>query len=86
MKAKLVAIFTKDLNKFKVNVNAINYAEDKNKKVLTLHLISDKDRRITQLLEYLTKAHEGKYDFDLQEIRYDQKQKAYLSELKVTLL
>jgi len=86
MKAKLIALFTKDLNQFKVGVDVINYEEKDNKKVLTLHLVSTKDRNITKLLEYLTKTHEGKYNFDLEQIKYNQQSNTYVSELKVTLL
>jgi hypothetical protein len=87
MKAKLIAAFTKDITRFKVNVQSISYAEDdKTGKVLTLNLVSPKDREITKLVEYLTKKEIGKYDFDLEEIKFDDKLKLYLSELKVTLL
>ena len=87
MKAKLIANFTKDINRFKVNVSSVTYAQDnKNGKVLTLDLVSTKDREITKLVEYLTKTHEGKYDFDLEKIQFDNKLKIYQSELKAKLL
>jgi len=87
MKAKLITAFTKDITKFKVKVESVSYAEDKKTgKVLTLNLVSPKDREITKLVEYLTKKQEGKYNFDLEEIKFDDKLKVYLSELKVTLL
>ena len=87
MKAKLITDFTKDLNKFKVKVQSISYSEDDKKgKVFILNLTSPKDRKITKLVEYLTKTHTDKYDFDLEEIKYDSKLDTYLSELKVKLL
>jgi hypothetical protein len=87
MKAKLITSFTKDINKFKVNVKSIIYAEaNKKGKVLTLNLVSRKDREITKLVEYLTKTKADKYDFDLEKIQFDEKLKLYQSELKVKLL
>ena len=87
MKAKLISDFTKDINKFKVKVSEISYLEDdKNGKILILDLVSSKDREITKLVEYLTKTHAQKYDFDLKEIQFNPKSKTYLSELKVKLL
>jgi hypothetical protein len=87
MKAKLISTFTKDLNKFKVKVQSISYSENKKAgKVFILNLVSSNDRAITKLVEYLTKIHTDKYNFNLEEINYDTKLKTYLSELKVKLL
>ncbi len=86
MKAKLLTMFTKDLNKYGVNIEAAEYAEQNQEKMLTLHLVSDKDRKITQLVEYVTKIHEGKYKFTLEEITFDVKTNKYFSELKVSIL
>lgn len=85
MKAKLLTMFTKDLNKYKVKIEKAEYKEDK-EKVLTLYLVADKDRKITRLVEYLTKVHEGKYKFTLEEIIFDEKTNKYFSELKVSIL
>jgi acetolactate synthase regulatory subunit len=85
MKAKLIAAFTKDLNRFGVKVESINYEQKHDTKVLIFNLVSKKDRKITKLVEYLTKIHEGKFNFDLEEIKFDDKLQTYLSELKVTL-
>jgi len=86
MKAKLLTMFTKDLNKYGVNIEAAEYAEQNQEKMLSLHLVSDKDRKITQLVEYVTKIHEGKYKFTLEEITFDVKTNKYFSELKVSIL
>ena len=87
MKAKLIATFTKDINRFKVNVQSISYTEDdKTGKIFTLNLVSSKDRKITKLVEYLTKMYQNEYDFNLEEINFDDKLKVYQSELKVILL
>ncbi len=87
MKAKLISEFTNDINRFKVKVSSIEYSEDeKTGKVLTLNLVSSKDREITKLVEYLTKIYEMKYDFNLEEIKINDKSNLYTSELKVKLL
>ena len=86
MKAKLLTMFTKDLNRYGVNIEAAGYAEKNQEKILTLHLVSNKDRKITQLVEYVTKVHEGKYKFTLEEITFDIKTNKYFSELKVSIL
>ena len=86
MKAKLLALFTKDLNKFGVQVNTIRYEEKEDEKILYLNLISKKDRKITKLIKYLTKTHASSFNFYIQEINYNDKDEVYFSELKVTLL
>ena len=86
MKAKLLALFTKDLNKYKVNIQTARYAEKDNQKVLTLDLVADKDRKITKLVEYLTKIHQGKYKFSLEKISFDADTSKYFSQLKVQIL
>ncbi len=86
MKAKLLALFTKDLNKFNVNIEEAFYTEKDEKQTLSMHLAAPTDRQITKLVEHITTIHEGKYRFDLNEIRYDEKFKTYLAKLKVTLL
>jgi len=86
MKAKLLATFTKDLNRFHVNVQSLSYAQPKDNKILSLNLVANKDRSITKLVEYLTATYEGKFTFDLKEITFDQETNKYFSELKVKIL
>jgi len=86
MKAKLLTMFTKDLNKFGVKLNSISYNEKNATKTFELNLVSSRDRKITKLIQYLTKAHEDKFKFALIEISYDDKSKVYLSQLKVNIL
>ena len=86
MKAKLLAMFAKDLNRFRVNVDSISYTQPENKKILSMHLVATKDRKITQLVEYLTTMYEGKFNFDLKEIKLDKDTNKYFSELKVSIL
>ena len=86
MKAKLLALFAKELNKFNVEIDSVGYVEKDNKKILTLELVASKDRFITKLIEYLTKTYEDKYDFNVESIDYNSKYDLYTSKLKVTLL
>jgi len=86
MKAKLISTLTKDLNLFKVNVSSISYAEPNEHKSLLLNLVATKDRSITKLVEYLTKSHEGRFNFELEEIKFDDETNKYFSELKVKIL
>jgi hypothetical protein len=86
MKAKLLSTLTKDLNKFNINVDSLSYKEDKMSKTFTLNLISKKDKKITEMVEYLTKTHEGVFDFSLEHIEFKEKDKKYFSELKVSIL
>jgi hypothetical protein len=86
MKAKLLTTFTKDLNRFGVKVAKINYTELEKKKFFTFNLISTRDRKVTRLIEYLTKKHEKSFKFELEHINYDEDFKKYFSELKVSIL
>ena len=101
MKAKLLSLLTKDLNRFGVRVSSVSYSENKQiqikntqkdkevqkkVKVFSFDLIATRDKKITKLLEYLTKTHEEKFKFSLDEIEYNEDTKRYFSNLKVTLL
>jgi len=86
MKAVLLTALTKDLNKFGVRVDTVKYTESKDSKFFTLNLVSTRDRKVTQLIEYLTKKHEKKFEFELENIKFDDSYKKYFSELKVSIL
>ena len=86
MKAKLLTLLTKDLNKYDVNLEAINYSQQNDKKIFSFSLIASKDKKITQLVEYLTKIHEKEFKFSLERISYKEESKKYFSELKVEIL
>ena len=86
MKAKNIALLTKDLNKFGVRVEALSYNEKENFKEFKFGLVSSQDKKTTQLVEYLTKIHNGEFKFSLEEISYDEKTRKYFSELKVEIL
>jgi hypothetical protein len=85
MKAKLLSIFSKDLNRFNVKLEALEYMEN-DKKIFTFHLVSRKEKRITKLLKYLTKTYENRFEFSLNRIEFKEEPKNYFSELKVTIL
>ncbi len=86
MKAKLISELTKNLNKFNIQVDSISYNEDEKIKTFTLNLLSKKDKKITQMLEYLTTMYEGKFNFLLERIQFKEDSKKYFSELKVIIL
>jgi len=87
MKAKLLSMFTKDLNKFDVRVDEISYAQSEEiGKTFSFELVATKDKKITKLVKYLTKTYEGKFDFSLEEIMFDKDKRRYFSELKVKIL
>ena len=86
MKAKLLTLFTKDLNKFGVNLQSIAYTQSNNSKEFTFSLNASKDKKITQLIEYLTKIHDKKFKFSLHEIAYNEVENSYIGELKVIVL
>ncbi|MEA1891467.1 MAG: hypothetical protein U9N33_02005 [Campylobacterota bacterium] len=86
MKAKLIAKFTKDLNKFKINIKTLSFTEDDKSKTFAIELVSKKEKKITQMIEHLTKVYENRYDFSLNHIQFNEKSKRYFSELKVSIL
>ena len=87
MKAKRISELTKDLNKYKVKIAAVNYAEDPKtkEKAFLLQLLSSKDNRITDLIEWYTKTKSSQYKFTIEKIEFNEEKKIYSSELKVVL-
>jgi hypothetical protein len=86
MKAKLITNLTSDLNKYAVKLEKIHYSQEEKNNFFTLNLVSSKDKKITQLLEYLTKKHDNKFKFSLEDILFNEDKKLYFSELKVNIL
>ena len=88
MKAKLITALAEDLNKFSVKVQKITYSEElkTNRKEFTLYLQASNDKKITNLLEYLTKKYDKKFEFALQDISLEDTKDTYISEIKVNLL
>ena len=87
MKAKRISGLTKDLNKYKVKLDAIGYSENKdtNEKTFVLNLLSKKDKRITSLIEWYTKTKSSQYTFSIDRIEYNPESKIYSSVLKAVL-
>jgi len=87
MKAKLTTEFAADINKFNVKLETLSYHEDQesNFKGFIFHMISQKDKDITRLLEYLTSKKTSRFHFVLEEIKYDEEKELYLSEMKAVL-
>ncbi len=95
-------LIKKDLNSYDVKIESALYTEtlnihnnDKNstntnnsgiKKELSMGLVSTDDKKMTDMIKYLTKAYEGRFHFSINEISYEEKTKLYFSELKVSLL
>ena len=86
MKAKLLTTLTSSLNRFGVHLKTISYDEEKESKSFTFGLVANKDKKITQLVEYLTKKYIGRFKFSLEEINFNEDSKQYVSELKVKIL
>jgi len=87
MKAKRISSLTKDLNKYKVKLDEVLYTENNttSEKSFTLNLLSSKDKRITDLIEWYTKTKSSQYKFSIKKIEFDEDEKLYSSELKVVL-
>ncbi len=87
MKAKRISDLTKDLNKYSVKLKDLHYSEDTKtkEKKFELHLLSSKDKRITDLIEWYTKTQAEKYRFTIEKIEFDKEKKIYSSVLKVVL-
>lgn len=86
MKAQLLSTLTKDLNKFSVKMESLAYTETNETKTFQLDLVSAKNRKITQLVQHLTKTYENKFKFNMKSIDYDDESKVYFSQLKVSIL
>lgn len=86
MKAKLLTTLTNDLNKYLVKIEKIQYTQEDKNRDLTLNLVASDDKKITQLLEHLTKKYDKKFKFSLEDILLNPEKKLYFSELKVYIL
>jgi hypothetical protein len=86
MKAKNLTHLTQVLNKFGVQLKEIEYEQQNHQKYFTMTLLSRYNKKITELVKYLTKTDAGQYSFSLKNIDYDTKDNYYTSKLKVTLL
>jgi len=85
MKAKLTTEFAADLNRYNVKLQTLSYHESDDFKGFIFHMVSDKDKEITRLLEYLTSKKTSRFEFRLEEIKFDDVNEQYLSEMKAVL-
>ena len=86
MKAKNIALFTKDFNKYNATIKKIRYSESKERgREFIFTLATKKDKQLTDLLKYLTAKLAKKYTFRMDQIIYDDKEKLYSTELKAVL-
>lgn len=89
MKADLLHTLTKDLNNYSVQLEFASYSETDNNsssKELHLGLVSSNDKKITDFIKYLTSTYEGKYHFFIDKIFYEDTEKLYFAQLKMSLL
>lgn len=92
MKADLLQILTKDFNTFNVNLESAFYSEQEKSekseayKEFKFGLVSSNDKKITDLIKYLTKTYGDKFHFSINEISYNVDEKLYFGELKVNLI
>jgi hypothetical protein len=84
MKAKHLAAFTRDFNRYNVMIKAIEYTEENHKK-FTFTLIAKNDKQLTDLLKFLTTNRAASYDFRMDSINFLEEDKRYSTELKAVL-
>ncbi len=87
MKAMIIASLTKDLNKYRVHLSSLSYQDGQNAKdgFFTLEMLSHSEKRMTDMIEKLTKENLKNYRIHLEEIAYDDEASQYKSSLKVEL-
>lgn len=90
-KSTLLSTLTQDLNKFNIKVEAISYTQEEQdttkwSKDFELDLVSSSDKKITSLIEHLTKTYEDRFSFLAESIKFDEESKLYFSQLKVSML
>jgi hypothetical protein len=85
MKGEIMASLTRDLNRFKVGLSDISYAQDEKEKQFIFSLMAKKDKQITDLLEYLTKNKTKRFSYNIETISFDNDSEFYRGDLKVVL-
>jgi hypothetical protein len=86
MKAKHLAYFTNDFNRYRVYIDAITYTQSKNDtKEFTFTIIAKKDKQLTDLLKYLTTKKSKTYSFSMDKISYLDDRKLYSTQLKAVI-
>ncbi|MEA3521368.1 MAG: hypothetical protein U9R50_00170, partial [Campylobacterota bacterium] len=86
MKAKHLAYFTRDFNRYATHIKEVSYTESKKLgKEFTFTLIAKKDKELTDLLKYLTATKAKSYAFRMNKILYLDDEKLYSAQLKAVL-
>jgi len=86
MKAKHLAYFTKDFNRYETSIKEINYSEsNETGKEFSFTVIAKKDKQLTDLLKYLTANKSKSYTFRMDQISYLDEEKLYSTQLKAAL-
>ncbi len=86
MKAKQLAYFTNDFNRYDVNIKDITYQEPSSaQRSFSFTLIAKNDKQLTDLLKYLTANRSKSYNFSMDKITFAEEEKLYTSELKAVL-
>lgn len=98
MKAEMIYNLMNKLNSFGVKLESLSYQEVEAKpktdttpevkalKQMKINLVSQDDKKITALIEHLTKIYEGRYHFSIDAITYNSETKLYFGELRADLL
>lgn len=86
MKAKHLAYFTNDFNRYSTHIKEIQYIEsDETGKEFTFTVVAQKDKQLTDLLKYLTTNRSKTYTFRMDQISYLDEKKLYSTQLKAVL-
>jgi len=85
MKGDMLSELTRDLNQFNVGVSRIHYGQDAREKTFTLSLMAEKDKQITDMVEFLTKNRTKRFHYNIEKIELDEKTNYYRGDLKVVL-
>ena len=81
MKAKIFAELSKDLIDHKVKTNSIFLEKD----IITLNVISNDEKRITNFIKYISVKKSDKYQINTKKIEKDKNLSKYISSIKVTI-
>ncbi len=81
MKGKIIAELSQDLVKYKVKTKAVKY----NNKTMEWDVISDDEKRITDLIKYISNIKGDTYHIETNKIEKDDNTSKYISTLKVVI-
>jgi len=85
MKGKIIAALTRDLNRYGVGVSKVTFHQNDLAEGFTLSVMAKKDKEITDLVEFLTENRTQQFHYDIETIAFDENDRFYRGELKVTL-